>query len=281
MPKKIHAKNGKLETLDENEFLYNPSKSSGRSRGQKTASPKEVYFMASPQRGRGRGGLYTAAEGLREEECVAPLPQPPPRCFARNDCFTTATVAAGVSEVELREAHNTMLLMIVYRPELVRIKTDGQEIIHIVLPKHYAQLLRKMLEEEEDEEGTRLMTRVGNFQQKNYSTEGGIDGKIGSFRRNSGCSSEEKILEISFRTVQQRRKMLRILCHGTKLDANAGNSDLNYSTEEKTTRNSIPGNKNISTHLEFCSQPFRGRDNNSEFRSKACLGGKYAVNYVC
>jgi hypothetical protein len=51
-----------------------------------------------------------------------------------------------------------MLLMIVYRPELVHLETDGQEIIHIILPKHYVQLLRKMLEEEEDEEGTRLMT---------------------------------------------------------------------------------------------------------------------------
>jgi hypothetical protein len=48
--------------------------------------------------------------------------------------------------------------MIVYGPELVCIETDGQEIIHIVLPTHYAQLIRKMLEEEEDEEGTLLMT---------------------------------------------------------------------------------------------------------------------------
>jgi hypothetical protein len=51
-----------------------------------------------------------------------------------------------------------MLLMTVYGPELVRLETDGQEIIHIVLPKNYAQLIRKMLEEEEDEKGTRLMT---------------------------------------------------------------------------------------------------------------------------
>jgi hypothetical protein len=43
----------------------------------------------------------------------------------------------------LERSHNTMLLMIVYGPELVRLETDGQEIIHIVLPKHYAQLLRR------------------------------------------------------------------------------------------------------------------------------------------
>ncbi len=48
--------------------------------------------------------------------------------------------------------------MIVYGPDLVRIETDGQEIIHIVLHKHYAQLPRKLLEEEEGEEGTHLMT---------------------------------------------------------------------------------------------------------------------------
>jgi hypothetical protein len=51
-----------------------------------------------------------------------------------------------------------MLLNIVYGPKLVCLENDGQEIIHIVLPKHYAQLLRKVLEEEEDEEGTHLMT---------------------------------------------------------------------------------------------------------------------------
>jgi hypothetical protein len=43
-----------------------------------------------------------------------------------------------------------LLMIVVYGPELVRLETDGQEIIHIVPPK----LLRKMLEEEEDEEGT-------------------------------------------------------------------------------------------------------------------------------
>jgi hypothetical protein len=54
--------------------------------------------------------------------------------------------------------------------------------------------------------------RVGNFRQKNNSAEDGIDGTNGYFRRNSGCSVEQKI-------------------------------------------------------SEFRSEPFRGRENNSEFRS--------------
>ncbi len=39
------------------------------------------------------------------------------------------------------------------------------------------------------------MTRVGNFRQKNNFAEDGIDGTNGYFRRNSGCSAEEKISE--------------------------------------------------------------------------------------
>jgi hypothetical protein len=57
-----------------------------------------------------------------------------------------------------------------------------------------------------------LSGRVGNFRQKNNSAEDGTDGTNGYFRRNSGCSAEQKI-------------------------------------------------------SEFRSEPFRGRDNNSEFRS--------------
>jgi hypothetical protein len=83
-------------------------------------------------------------------------------------------------------------------------------------------------------------TRVGNFRKKSYSAEDGIDGTIGLFRRNSGCSPEQKSLGIPFRTVPQRRKMLGILHHWTKLEANARNSVLNHSAEEKTTRNFVP-----------------------------------------
>ncbi len=91
--------------------------------------------------------------------------------------------------------------------------------------------------------------RVGNFRQKKYFAEDGIDGTIGLFRRNSGCSAEQKILGIPFRTVPQRRKMLGILHHGTKLEANARNSVLYHSAEEKTTRNLVPRNKNISNSV--------------------------------
>jgi hypothetical protein len=110
------------------------------------------------------------------------------------------------------------------------------------------------------------VNRVGNFRPKNYSAEDGIDGTITLFRQNSGRSSEQKTLGIPFRTIPQRRKMLGILYHGTKIEANSRNSVLNHSAEEKTTRNSVSWNKNRSKHLEFCSEPFRGGENNSEFR---------------
>jgi hypothetical protein len=45
------------------------------------------------------------------------------------------------------------------------------------------------------------------------------------------------------------------------------NSVPNPSTEEKTTRNTVPWNKNRSKLPLFCSEPFCGREHNSEFRS--------------
>ncbi len=67
-------------------------------------------------------------------------------------------------------------------------------------------------------------------------------------------------------SIPQRKKMLGILYRGTKIEANSRNSVLNHSVEEKTTRNSVPWNKNRSKLLEF--------------RSEACLGRKHAVNSV-
>jgi hypothetical protein len=61
--------------------------------------------------------------------------------------------------------------------------------------------------------------------------------------------------------------MLAILYRGTKIEANSRNSVLNHSAEVKTTRKSVPWNKNRSKHLEICSKPFHGRETNSEFRS--------------
>jgi hypothetical protein len=43
-----------------------------------------------------------------------------------------------------------MLLVTVYGSQLVRLEPIGRQVIHIVFPKHDAQLLRKTLEEEED-----------------------------------------------------------------------------------------------------------------------------------
>ncbi len=85
-----------------------------------------------------------------------------------------------------------------------------------------------------------IRIRVGNFRQKNYSTEDEIDGIAGLFRRNFGCSAEQKILGIPFRTAPQRRKMLGILYHGKKLVANARISVSNHSAEETTSLNSFP-----------------------------------------
>jgi hypothetical protein len=58
-------------------------------------------------------------------------------------------------------------------------------------------------------------SRVGIFQQKNYSAEDAIDGTTGLFLRNFGCSTEQNTLGIPFRTILQRRKMLGILYRGT------------------------------------------------------------------
>ncbi len=125
-----------------------------------------------------------------------------------------------------------------------------------------------------------ILSRVGNFQQNNYSTEDGIDRTIGLFLRNSVCSVEHKTLGIPFQTVPQWRKMLRKLDHGKKNRSklsefhsepfhgtdNSRNSVSNHS-EEKNAQKSVPWIKNISKF--------------SEFRSEACLEQKHAVYLVC
>ncbi len=92
----------------------------------------------------------------------------------------------------------------------------------------------------------RECTRVGNFRPKNYSAEDGLDGTIGLFRRNSGCSAEQKTLGIPFRTIPWKRKMLEIFYSGTKIEANSRNFIPNHSAEEKNARNSVSCNKNRS-----------------------------------
>ncbi len=68
-----------------------------------------------------------------------------------------------------------------------------------------------------------LSHRVGNFRQKNNSAEDGIDRTYGYFRRNSGCSAEQKTLGIPFRTIPRKRKQLGIPFRRTKIVTNTRN----------------------------------------------------------
>jgi hypothetical protein len=68
-----------------------------------------------------------------------------------------------------------------------------------------------------------MTLRVG-FRQKNNSAEDGIDGTNDYFRRNSGCSAEQKILAILFQTLPLKRKQLRISVRGTKIEGMSWNS---------------------------------------------------------
>ncbi len=107
-------------------------------------------------------------------------------------------------------------------------------------------------------------TRVGNFQQKNYSAEDRIYGTNGYFRWNYGCSAEQKTLGIPFRTLPWKRKQLGIQFRWTKKEANSWNSLPNPSVEEKTTQISVPWTKNRRKPTEFRSKPFRRRESYSE-----------------
>jgi hypothetical protein len=61
-----------------------------------------------------------------------------------------------------------------------------------------------------------------------------------------------------FRSVEQKER---------QIDANSHNSLPKHSAEEKITQNSVLWNKNRSKLSEFPFEPFRGRENNSDFRS--------------
>ncbi len=80
--------------------------------------------------------------------------------------------------------------------------------------------------------------RVGNFRQKNYSAEDGMNGTIGSFRRNSDCSVPNHSLEEknAWNSVQWK-----------KIEANPRNSVPNHSAEEKNARDSVPGTKKANS----------------------------------
>jgi hypothetical protein len=100
---------------------------------------------------------------------------------------------------------------------------------------------------------------------KKNSADDGID----LFRRNSGCSAEQKTLGLLFQTFLQRREMLGILYRGTKIKANSGNSILNHSTEVKTT-GGIPfhGTKIEANTWNSVPNHSVEEKNNSEFRSE-------------
>jgi hypothetical protein len=86
----------------------------------------------------------------------------------------------------------------------------------------------------------RALARVGNFRQKNNSAEDGIDGTNGYFRRNSGCSAEQKISEFRSEPFRGREKNSEFRSVEQKIEA--------------ISRNSLPNTPG-------------GRENNSKFRS--------------
>ncbi len=103
------------------------------------------------------------------------------------------------------------------------------------------------------------MIAIGwQFPTKNYSVEVGIDGTIGLFQRNSGCSMEQKTLGIPFRTIPGREKCSEffIIKHRSKLSEFC----LNHSAKENTIGNSVPWNKNRSKLSEFCHKTFRKKN---------------------
>ncbi len=114
-------------------------------------------------------------------------------------------------------------------------------------------------------------SRVENFRPKNHSAEDGIDQTNGYFRWNSGCSAEQKIFGIPFRTLPRKRKQLGIPFRRPYISANSRNSLAYPSSEEKTPWNSVAWNRNRSKLSEFRSEPFRGRENNSEQNAAAAV----------
>jgi hypothetical protein len=76
--------------------------------------------------------------------------------------------------------------------------------------------------------------------------------------------SDKKIIP---RRRNRRNKWLFPTEFGCSAEANSQNSVLNPSAEENTTRNSVPWNQNRCKFSEFRSEPFRGRELNSEFLS--------------
>ncbi len=102
---------------------------------------------------------------------------------------------------------------------------------------------------------------------------------------NSEFRSLDKILKqtlgIHFRTFQQNGKQLGIPFRGTEIEANSRNSLPSPSAEEKTTLNSVAWNKNGSKLSAFRSEPFRGRENNSEQNAAAAVSDSIQIETSC
>jgi hypothetical protein len=94
------------------------------------------------------------------------------------------------------------------------------------------------------------VTRVGNFRQKNNSAEDGIDGTNGYFRRNSGCSAEQKLSEFRSEPFRGREDNSEF----RSVEQNSRNSLQNASAVQKRTRNSVPWHKKNKNTLGI---PFR------------------------
>ncbi len=119
--------------------------------------------------------------------------------------------------------------------------------------------------------GTEAAHRVGNFRQKNNSAEVGIDGTNGYFRRNSGCSAEQNS-QNSVPNPSTEEKTTRNSVPLNKNKSKLSEFPSNTSAEEKRTWNSVRWNKKRRILSEFPSELFRRREKNSEFRSEPFRG---------
>ncbi len=75
------------------------------------------------------------------------------------------------------------------------------------------------------------------FPPKNCSAEDRIEGLNVYFRRNSGCSAEQKTLGIQFLNPSAERKKFRTRYRWTEIEANFRNFVPEHFSEEKTARN--------------------------------------------
>ncbi len=97
---------------------------------------------------------------------------------------------------------------------------------------------------------TQALGRVGNFRQKNNSAEDGIDGTKGYFRRNSGCSAEQKNSEFRSEPFRGRENNTKFCSVETNLEAYSQNSLPNPSAEEKKTWNSVPWQQKMEAYSQ-------------------------------